>query len=269
MPAPDDTSRGQDFPVATPCRIAVCVCGRSMALAARDVRRAGTCAGPVRRPPNPKLKGRRRAPSSCGSSVKPKRRCWQPYEPNGLERGMDLGERVGPDASARRHLSQDGSLTTGSGFAYGAGYRDRSLARGRGLFDVWAGASLKRYWAVSARAEYPLNRDDTVTLAGYANRYDYPAEEFFGIGPDSDRGDRSDLPAHRHPHRHGARLSTGPARFASEAASSTSGRRCTAARTTRCLTSAISSPTSPRRRWRASATFSAARSSPSSTTASR
>ena len=115
-----------------------------------------------------------------------------PYEPNGLERGMDLGERVGQMLQRDGLYLKMGSLATGSGFAYGGGYRDRSLARGRGMFDAWAGASLKGYWAVSARAAYPLNQSDTLSLAGYVNRYDYPAEEFFGIGPDSDRGNLSD-----------------------------------------------------------------------------
>ena len=116
----------------------------------------------------------------------------KPYAPNGLERGMEIGERVGQLLQRDGIYLKMGSLTTGSGFAYGAGYRDRSLFRSRGSFDAWAGGSLKKYWAVSARAEYPLNRSDTVSLAGYASRYSYPAEEFFGIGPDSDRLDRSD-----------------------------------------------------------------------------
>ncbi len=72
----------------------------------------------------------------------------KPYEPNGLERGMAIGERVGQMLQRDGIYLKMGSLTTGSGFAYGAGYRDRSLFRSRGAFDAWAGGSLKKYWAV-------------------------------------------------------------------------------------------------------------------------
>ena len=53
----------------------------------------------------------------------------KPYEPNGLERGMAIGERVGQLLQRDGIYLKMGSLTTGSGFAYGAGYRDRSLFR--------------------------------------------------------------------------------------------------------------------------------------------
>jgi hypothetical protein len=117
-----------------------------------------------------------------------------PYEPNGLERAMRLGEqRIVPLLQRDGIYLKFGSLTTGSGFAYGAGYRDRSFVAGRGTFDVWVAGSLKRYWSVKALALYPLNAGETITIEGYAQRFGFPAEEFFGVGPDSQRPDRSDF----------------------------------------------------------------------------
>ena len=48
-----------------------------------------------------------------------------------------------------------GSLTTGSGFAYGVGYRDRDLFDNKGTLDLWAATSLRRYWATEARLTFP------------------------------------------------------------------------------------------------------------------
>jgi outer membrane protein assembly factor BamA len=121
-----------------------------------------------------------------------KARALEPYEPTGLERAMDIAEnRVVPLLQRDGIYAKFGSLTTGSGFAYGAGYRDRSLVRGLGGLDLWAAGSLKKYWAVEARVRYPLTSDDRLSVETYARRYGYPAEEFFGVGPDSRRGDRS------------------------------------------------------------------------------
>lgn len=107
---------------------------------------------------------------------------------------MRLGEqRIVPLLQRDGIYLKLGSLTTGSGFAYGGGYRDRSLVAGRGTLDVWAAASLKRYWSLTARALYPLNASGTVTVEGYGQRFGFPSEEFFGVGPDARRSDRSDF----------------------------------------------------------------------------
>ena len=116
----------------------------------------------------------------------------RPYEPSGLERAMKLAEgRIVPLLQRDGIYAKFGSLTTGSGFAYGAGFRDRALVAGRGSIDIWAAGSLKKYWAVEARGRYPLIDGDRITLEGYLRRYAYPQEEFFGIGPQSRRPDRS------------------------------------------------------------------------------
>jgi hypothetical protein len=120
-----------------------------------------------------------------------KQRAAEPYQPTGLERAMDLGEnRIVPLLQRDGVYAKLGSLTTGSGFAYGAGFRDRSLVKGRGSLDTWAAASLKKYWSLEARARYPL-AGGRVAVEGYARKYDYPEEEFFGVGPDSRRVDQT------------------------------------------------------------------------------
>ena len=115
----------------------------------------------------------------------------KPYEENGLERAMDLAEgRIFPLLMRDGLYLRFGSLTTGSGFAYGGGYRDRSFVKGRGSLDLWAAGSIKRYWALEAKARYPLASRDRLMAEGYVRKYDYPQEDFFGIGPDSQRSNR-------------------------------------------------------------------------------
>ena len=115
----------------------------------------------------------------------------EPYEKNPVERGMILAERrIIPLLNRDGIYARMGSLATGSGFAYGAGYRDRSLIRGRGMLDLWAAASLKRYWALEAHGAYPLIPNERVVVEGRVRRFSSPQDEFFGIGPDSERINR-------------------------------------------------------------------------------
>lgn len=126
-----------------------------------------------------------------------KQRSSKPYEDSGLERAMDLAEnRIVPLLLRDGIYARFGSLTTGSGFAYGGGYRDRSLIKSRGSLDLWAAGSLKRYWALEARMRYPLATADRVVAEGYVRKYAYPQEDFFGVGPDSLRGNRTTFDIH-------------------------------------------------------------------------
>ena len=57
----------------------------------------------------------------------------QPYKPGGFERAMHFVEERAIFILGREGLYPKlGSLTTGSGFAYGAGYRDRDLLNNKG-----------------------------------------------------------------------------------------------------------------------------------------
>jgi surface antigen Omp85-like protein len=116
-----------------------------------------------------------------------------PFEPNGLKRAMDFAEDRAIFILDREGFHPKlGSLTTGSGFAYGVGFRDRDLFSNRGALEIWAAGSVKQYWATEARLRFPRLANNHLHLEGWGSRRDYPQENFFGLGPDSNRDDRSD-----------------------------------------------------------------------------
>jgi outer membrane protein assembly factor BamA len=116
-----------------------------------------------------------------------------PQQPNAVESAINLAEK-----KAMPFLQRDGvyaklgSLTTSSGFAYGAGFRNRRLFNRHGTGDVWAAGAINHYWAVEGRMSYTPNPNGIVTVDGFIRRVHYPREEFFGVGPDSQRANRSD-----------------------------------------------------------------------------
>jgi hypothetical protein len=115
-----------------------------------------------------------------------------PHDPNPLEQALTMAERqIVPFLQRDGFYGKFGSLSTGSGFAYGGGFRDRSLVAGRGEVDVWAAGSIKKYWALDFTGRYPLARGDRVGLFWHARKFAYTEEEFTGIGPDSARADRT------------------------------------------------------------------------------
>jgi outer membrane protein assembly factor BamA len=117
-----------------------------------------------------------------------KARTAQPYEPGRFERAMHLVEEKGVFIAGREGFYPKlGSLTTGSGFAYGVGYRDRDLFDKKGTLDVWAATSLRLYWATEARLTFPRLAHKRLLLETWAAHRDYPQEDFFGLGPASNR----------------------------------------------------------------------------------
>jgi surface antigen Omp85-like protein len=117
-----------------------------------------------------------------------KSRSLQPYTPGGFERATHFAEDKGIFILGREGFYPKlGSLTTGSGFAFGAGYRDRDLFDNRGTLDLWAATSMRRYWATEARLTFPKLAHRRLHVETWAAHRDYPQEHFFGIGPDSAR----------------------------------------------------------------------------------
>jgi hypothetical protein len=117
-----------------------------------------------------------------------------PPEPSTLERMMKAVERGGVPLITRDGVyAKLGTLTTGSGAAFGGGYRSRlCLGRDFGV-DAWAGLTTTAYWETEARVQMPLTGNGRVLL-NVAGRYrDYPREDFFGLGPDSARSDFADF----------------------------------------------------------------------------
>ena len=115
------------------------------------------------------------------------------YKPNGLERALDYAEDKAIFLLDREGVHPKlGSLTTGSGFAYGVGFRDRDLFSNKGAVEIWAAGSIKRYWATEARLTFPRLANNHLHLEAWGSHRDYPQENFFGLGPESNRDDRSD-----------------------------------------------------------------------------
>jgi len=116
----------------------------------------------------------------------------QPYQPGGLERAMRFAEEKAIFIVGREGLyPKAGSLTTGSGFAFGPGYRDRDLFDKKAVIDLWAARSVQGYWATEARITFPRFAHKRLTLEAWGAHRDYPQEDFFGIGPDSSREDQT------------------------------------------------------------------------------
>jgi hypothetical protein len=80
-----------------------------------------------------------------------------------------------------------GNITTGSGFSFGPGYRYPRLFGGQAEFSSFVAASFTRYWMIDARLEAPRLADGRIGLGIHGQRYDFPSEDFFGLGPDSSR----------------------------------------------------------------------------------
>lgn len=116
----------------------------------------------------------------------------EPYRPGSLERAMHFVEEKALFIVGREGFYPKlGSLTTGSGVAYGAGYRDRDLFDNKGMLDLWAATSARLYWATEARFTFPQLAHKRLMVEAWAGHRDYPQEDFFGIGPDSARADQT------------------------------------------------------------------------------
>jgi hypothetical protein len=113
-----------------------------------------------------------------------------PNRPDTLQRAMDYVED-----RALFLLTKDGfypkigTLTTGSGFAFGLGYRDRDMLKRRGVAEAWAAGTPKQYWAIQGRLIFPETPRPRFTVDAVANLRDYPKEAFYGLGPDAERQD--------------------------------------------------------------------------------
>ncbi len=82
-----------------------------------------------------------------------------------------------------------GSFVTGSGFALGPGYRDRTLFGNRATLDLSGAISSKKYWVAEARLSTTALARGRAFADAYVRRREMPEETFFGLGPDSRRRD--------------------------------------------------------------------------------
>jgi len=82
-----------------------------------------------------------------------------------------------------------GTVTPGSGFSFGPGYRRPGLFNNRADFSAFAAGSFKKYWLLDARLLFPRLAGGAAFAEIHGQRYDFPQEDFFGLGPDSRRED--------------------------------------------------------------------------------
>lgn len=122
-----------------------------------------------------------------------KSRALSPPERSGLERvlldlesGRLLERLLNP---AEGFYPKVGNITAGSGISFGPAYRKPGLFGGHADFSAFAAASFQRYWMLDARLTLPRLADETVAVDVHAQRYDFPKEDFFGLGPDARRAD--------------------------------------------------------------------------------
>ena len=117
----------------------------------------------------------------------------QPPEPSKLEKTLldleqgRLFERILNPAEGL--YPKFGSITAGSGFSIGPGYRTTHRFGGEFDFSTFVMASMKKYWIADARMQLPRLFDEHLGIEAHVQGYDFPDELFFGIGPDSARSD--------------------------------------------------------------------------------
>jgi outer membrane protein assembly factor BamA len=123
-----------------------------------------------------------------------KSRTLSPPERSGLERalfdlesGRLLERLLNP---AEGFYPKLGNITAGSGFSFGPAYRKPGLLGGHADFSAFAAASFQRYWMLDTRLTLPRLANERVVADVHAQRYEFPDEDFFGIGPDSRRADQ-------------------------------------------------------------------------------
>jgi len=117
----------------------------------------------------------------------------QPYKPKGIEKGLlyieerRIIERL---TTIDGWYPRIGGMTTGGGFAGGAGYRKHFLDEE--LFvNTSAAISMKAYKEVIAQVSYPTMERGMFEVGGDFKWRDFPQEDYFGIGPDSSGDMRS------------------------------------------------------------------------------
>ena len=112
-------------------------------------------------------------------------------EPTGLERvllDLESGRLFERFLNPAEGLyPKIGTITPGSGFSVGPAYRTPGRLGGHVDFSAFAAASLKKYWMLEARMRMPRLLDERLAVDVHAQRYDFPEEDFFGLGPASSR----------------------------------------------------------------------------------
>ena len=100
-----------------------------------------------------------------------------PHHPNALESGLNFFEdRAVFILDREGFYPKLGSITVGSGFAYGLGFRDRDLLNNYGAVDIWVAGSTRGYFAAEGRLRFPELAHKRLLVEGWAGRRDYAGE---------------------------------------------------------------------------------------------
>jgi hypothetical protein len=119
----------------------------------------------------------------------------EPPDPGRLERTLlalengRLFERI--LSPAEGFYPKLGNITPGSGLAIGPAYRKPGLIGEELDFNIFASASFDKYWIVEGRLDAPELAGGRAFAGLYGRRFDFPEEDFFGLGPDSRREDHT------------------------------------------------------------------------------
>jgi hypothetical protein len=113
---------------------------------------------------------------------------------------VDKMKRIAEELQIAERLNGDvdgwyprlGGMTTGSGFAFGPGYRMHVTDR-RIFVDVSAAMSPKLYKAFDAKVEWLQSNHPNVELWTNFRYQDFPQEDFFGFGSDSSAAARTNF----------------------------------------------------------------------------
>jgi outer membrane protein assembly factor BamA len=101
-----------------------------------------------------------------------------------LENGRLLERLLAPPEGFFPKL---GNVSPGSGFAGGLGYRKSRLFGGIADFSSFGAVSTMRYWVLDARVTLPHMAGGHLGVDVYGRRSDFRREQFYGVGPDSQR----------------------------------------------------------------------------------
>ena len=82
-----------------------------------------------------------------------------------------------------------GNITAGSGLAAGPAYRRPALFNEHADFSAFAMVSTQAYWMLEARLGTSLPEERLVFADVHGRLYEFPTEDFFGLGPASGRDD--------------------------------------------------------------------------------
>ncbi|MBI4263924.1 MAG: BamA/TamA family outer membrane protein, partial [Acidobacteria bacterium] len=119
----------------------------------------------------------------------------QPYAAGWLERLLFTLEN---DRLVDRVLNPEeglyarvGTITPGSGLSLGPAYRKPDLLSGHAQFSASAQGSFTKYWSAESRLAMPRIGGTAVFVEMYGQTFEFPEEDFFGLGAESQRQNRS------------------------------------------------------------------------------